>query len=177
MVEKQQWIVLPTLMLKLMFGLCLSPLGLVLQHGWYDWMISDYSYFDVNQYTINTALGEAIQFGCALWHLLCHIHHANDIFGPVYISKDNLSNRFHRLFLPLEDTHHLVVHFPSRPNELDLIGIPLQNPMGWVYAPPNFSTCTETIADLVTNDMADWLALALIRQTLQQFDIISESNP
>ena len=48
MVEKQQWIVLPASMLKSMFGLCLSPLGLVPQRDRRDCMILDYSYFDVN---------------------------------------------------------------------------------------------------------------------------------
>ena len=57
-------------------------------------MISDYSYFDVNRDTLNIAPGEAMQFGRALWRLLYRIHHANDIFGPVFMSKIDLSDGF-----------------------------------------------------------------------------------
>ena len=70
MVEKKQWIVLPAAMIKDMFGLRLSLLGLVPQRNRRDRMISDYSYFDVNQETLNVAPTEAMQFGRALWCLL-----------------------------------------------------------------------------------------------------------
>ena len=66
MIEKQQWIVLPEKLIQDMFGMRLSPLGLVPQQGHWDQMISDYSYFDVNQQTLNIALKEAMQFGCTL---------------------------------------------------------------------------------------------------------------
>ena len=130
MIKKQQWIVLLAKMIQDMFGLRLSPLGLVPQRGCRDRMISDYSYFDVNQQTLNIALKEAMQFGRTLWRLLFCTHNANDQFGPVYMSKVDLSNGFYRLWLRPKDTHRLAVLFPSRPDEPDLIGIPLANPMG-----------------------------------------------
>ena len=70
MIKKQQWIILPEKMIQDMFGLQLSPLGLVPQQDRWDWMISDYSYFDVNQQTLNITPKEAIQFGRTLWQLL-----------------------------------------------------------------------------------------------------------
>ena len=130
MIEKQQWIVLPAKMIQDMFGLRLSPLGLIPQRGRRDRMISDYSYNDVNQQTLNIAPKEAMQLGRTLWRLLYRIHHANDRFGPVYMSKNDLLDGFYRLWLRSEGTHRLAVLFPSQPNEPDLIGIPLTNSMG-----------------------------------------------
>ena len=79
MIEKQQWIVLPAKMIQDMFGMRLFPLGLVPQWGGWDWMILDYSYFDVNQQTLNIAPKDAMHF------------------GPVYMSKVDLSNGFYCL--------------------------------------------------------------------------------
>ena len=52
MMDKQQWTVLPASMVKHIKGLRLSPLGLVLQRNQCDRMISDYSYFRVNDDTL-----------------------------------------------------------------------------------------------------------------------------
>ena len=60
MINKQQWIVLPTNMIKRMFDSQLSPIGLVPQTNRRDRMISDYSYFDVNADTFNIAPAEAM---------------------------------------------------------------------------------------------------------------------
>ena len=140
-------------------------------------MISDYSYFDVNQQTFNIAPTEAMQFGRTLWRLLFRIHNANNHFGLVYMSKVDLSDGFYRLWLRPEDTHRLAVLFPSRPNKPDLIGIPLTNPMGWVSSPPNFSACTETIADLANADLQDPAAMQHARITPHRLDVISETEP
>ena len=95
MAIKQQWIVLPANLIQSMPGLRLSPLGLVPQRGRRDRMISDYSYFDVNQETLNLGPSEAMQFGRTLWRLLYRIHRANSRFGPVYLSKVDLSDGFY----------------------------------------------------------------------------------
>ena len=93
-------------------------------------MISDYSFFGVNDNTIPLAPPETIQFCQTLKRLLQRIHCANDVFGPVYMSKIDLSDGFYWLWLQLEDTLKLAVLFPSRPGEAPLVGIPLTNPMG-----------------------------------------------
>ena len=140
-------------------------------------MISDYSYFDVNKDTLNIAPSEAMQFGRTLWRLLFRIHHANEKFGPVYMSKVDLSDGFYRLWLRPEDTMRLAVLFPSRQGEPDLIGIPLTNPMGWVSSPPNFCACTETIADLANDGINDKNAMRKARTTPHRLDVVSESSP
>ena len=76
-----------------------------------------------------------------------------------------------------EDTHRLAVLFPSQEGEPPLIGIPLTNPMGWVCSPPNFSSCTETIADLANVDLSDSEAVMAARHTPHRFDTLSESVP
>ena len=177
MIDKQQWIVLPADMIKHLFGLRLSPIGLVPQRNRRDRMISDYSYFDVNNDTLNIAPSEAMQFGRTLWRLLYRIHHANAKFGPVYMSKIDLSDGFYRLWLRPEDTMRLAVLFPSRPNEPALIGVPLTNPMGWVSSPPNFCACTETVADLANDALHNKNAMTKARNTPHRFDEVSESQP
>ena len=140
-------------------------------------MISDYSYFDVNQDTLNVAPGEAMQFGSALWHLLYRIHHANDRFRPLYMSKMDLSDDFYWLFLHPEDTYCFEVLFSTHTHKQNFITIPLCNLMEWVSSPPNFSACTKTITDLVNAGLADPQAFAVARQTPIHFDVISKSNP
>ena len=57
-------------------------------------MISDYSFFCINSNTVPLASPEAMQFGQTLNQLLQRIHRANDVFGPVYMSKIDLSDGF-----------------------------------------------------------------------------------
>ena len=66
MFNKQQWIILPADMIKKMFGLRLSPIGLVPQASRCARMIFDYSYFNVNADALNIAPAEAMQFGRTL---------------------------------------------------------------------------------------------------------------
>ena len=155
MMDKQQWTVLPASMVKNIKGLRLSPLGLVPQRNRRNRMISNYIYFSVNNDTLQLAPLDAMQFGRTLNHPLAKIHHANDRFGPVHMSKIDLADGFYRLWLRPEDTFRLVVLFPSRPGEPPLVGIPLTNLMGWSSYLPNFCACTETVADLANNALQD----------------------
>ncbi|VEU33676.1 unnamed protein product [Pseudo-nitzschia multistriata] len=175
MMDKQQWTVLPARLVTKIKGLRLSPLGLVPQRGRRDRMISDYSYFGVNKATVSEAPVEAMQFGRALKRLLQRIHRANDRFGPVYMSKIDLSDGFYRLWVKPEDTICLAVLFPTREGEEPLIGVPLTNPMGWCSSPPNFSACTETVADLANSLLAEQGGLLRMRGRPHRLDEISES--
>jgi len=111
-------------------GLRLSPLSLVPQRGRRDQMISDYSFYGVNDGTVPLAPSEAMQFGRALNRILYKTLRANDRFGPVYMSKIDLSDGFYRLWIKPEDTIKLTVLLPMRPGDPPFIGIPLANPMG-----------------------------------------------
>lgn len=178
MMEKQQWTVLPASMLVGRFPeLRVSPLGLVAQAARRDRMIADYSYFRVNADTAQLAFKEAMQFGKTLKRLLRRIHRANPRFGPVYLSKIDLSDGFYRLWLRPEDTLKLAVLIPGKPGEPPLLGIPLTNPMGWSESPPNFSACTETVADLANMELSRAHAVATARQAPHRLDKVSESAP
>lgn len=177
MMDKQQWTVLPAHLVLGLPGLRLSPLGLVSQRERRDRMISDYSFYGVNLETLKLAPAEAMQFGRTLKRLLTKIHHANDHFGPVHLSKIDLSDGFYRLWLRADDTAHLAVVFPTRPGEPPLIGIPLTNPMGWTESPPNFCACTETVADLANAAIATPGAMAAARHQPHPLDVVSETPP
>ena len=140
-------------------------------------MISDYSYFDDNADTLNITPTKAMQFSKTLWRLLHRIHHANSVFGPVYMSKVDLLDGFYRLWLRPKDTHCLAVFPPSRKNEPPLVSISLTNPMGWVLLPPNFSACTEMVADMAHDNLSDSAAIKIARNTPHQLDVLTETPP
>ena len=100
-------------------------------------MISDYSFYGVNDDTVPLAPPEAMQFGQTLKRILQRIHRANDVFGPVYMFKIDLSDGFYPLWLRLEDTLKLVVLFLSRRGEAFLVQIvahfnsPFPQPVPW----------------------------------------------
>ena len=136
-------------------------------------MISNYSFFGVNEDTIPLAPPEAIKFDQTLKCLLQHIHHANDAFGPVHTSKIDISDGFYCLWLQGEDTLKLAVLFPSHPDEEPLVGILLTNPIGWCLSPPNFSACKEIITNLANVSLENPAEQATARTTPHCLDTIS----
>ena len=82
-------------MIKQMYGLQLSPIGLVPQKNRQDRMNLDYSYFNMNDDTFNIAPSEAMQFGRTLGRFLHRIHYANSKFGSIFLSKVDLSDWFY----------------------------------------------------------------------------------
>ena len=139
--DKEQWTVLPASLVKDVPGIRLSLLGLVPQYNRRNRMMSDYSLFGVNDNIVPLAPPEAMRFSQTLKRLLQRIYRANDVLGPVYMLKIDLSDGFYCLWLRSEDTLKLAALFPSRPGEEPLVRIPLINPMGWCSSPPNFSAC------------------------------------
>ena len=140
-------------------------------------MISDYSFFGVNDDTDPLAPPEAMQFGQTLKRLLQRIHRANEVFGPVCMSKIDVSGDFYCLWLQPENTLKLAVLILSHSGGESLIGIPLTNPMGWRSLPPNFSACTEKMADLANASLESPSEQATARMTPHRLDTISEMAP
>ena len=93
------------------------------------------------------------------------------------MSKVDLSDGFYRLWLRPEDTHRLVVLFPSRKNEPTLVGIPLTNPMGWVFSAQKNLACTETVCDMVNVDLKNVESMRHTWITLHRLDVVSETRP
>lgn len=150
------WTVLPYSMVAQYPGLRLSPLGVIPQRGRRPRLIVDLSFWGVNEHTVSAAPSEAMQFGRALDRLLYRIRHANPRFGPVYLSKIDISDGFYRIQLRPEDALSLAVLLPSMAGEPPMVAIPLSLPMGWVESPPTFCAATETAADLANARYSLW---------------------
>ena len=175
MIHKGHWILLPADLIRKDPRLRLSPIGVVPQRGRRPRMISDYTYFGVNGETIAMAPPEAMQFGRTLQRLLYNIHRANPAFGPVHMSKIDISDGFYRIWVNPTDAPRLAVLFPSRPGEPKLIAVPMTLPMGWKESPPAFSANTETVTDLANNDLKT-IGAAAFRDRPHRLDVLSESK-
>lgn len=148
MIEKQYWVVLPYRLVRSLPNLRISPLGVVPQRGRRPRTIVDYSFYGLNEQTTKMARPEAMQFGHALERVLRKILAADPKHGPVYMLKIDLSDGFYRVPLRAQDIPGLAVAFPMQAGEEPHVAMPLVLPMGWTESPPQFSTATETIADL-----------------------------
>lgn len=153
--QKGFWLVLPWRVVRQLqklghlLGLKVSPLGVVPQRDRRPRLIVDLSFYDINLDTLLLAPKEALQFGRALERILYQVRHSNPRFGPVYLSKTDLSDGFYRVGLNKSAMAQLAVALPQFPDEEQLLAIPLVLPMGWAESPAYFCATTETIADLV----------------------------
>lgn len=153
--RKGFWILLPYEAIKNEPGLRLSPLGVVPHDGRRPRVISDYSFWFINGETADLAPPGAMQFGTAPLRMQEDLMRANPIFGPVYMSKNDMSDGFYRIRLTSSGSLKLAVILPAGlvPDQPQLVALPLVLPMGWTQSPPWFCACTETIADLTNEDL------------------------
>ena len=151
--KKGMFIVLPYHLLRDLKQLRISPIGCVPQRERRPRMINDYTYSKVNPDTIHCAPPEAMQWGRTLHRLLWYVFSADQRHGPVLLSKTDLSDGFYQLPLTPSGALKLAVPFPHLPGEPPLVAIPTKLPMGWTESPPAFSAFTETIADLVNEQL------------------------
>ena len=151
--DKGFWTVLPFNLVKDLPNLRLSPLGVVPQRDRRPRLIVDLSFWGINDETISLAPRESMQFGRALERILYRIRHADPAYGPVYLSKYDISDGFYRIPLDLVYALSLAVVLPTEPGEPSLVAIPLSLPMGWVESPPYFCAASETVADVANQRM------------------------
>jgi hypothetical protein len=156
MVQKDQWIVLPFELVKELFDLRLSPVGVVPQHDRRPRIIVDYSFSGVNAETEKSAPAEAMQFGKALERIIRQIVLSDPRFGPVKFIKLDIADGFYRIRLLPEDIPKLGVVFPPSEEGVPLVAFPLSLPMGWTQSPPYFCAFTETIADEANARINQW---------------------
>jgi hypothetical protein len=110
-----------------------------------------YTYTDVNSASVPLAPVNAMQFGPAIHRILHRIAYANPAFGPLYLSKFDLSDGYYRVPLNPQAALELAVVLPplaDKSKNAPLIGIPLVLPMGWKYSPPFFCAYTESATDI-----------------------------
>jgi hypothetical protein len=148
MCARGQWMVLPYSLVKSLPNLRISPLGVVPQHDRRPRTIVDYSFYGINDDTLQLSPDDSMQFGHALDRVLHKIVHADPRHGPVHMIKVDVADGFYRLWAAIQDIPALGVAFPSGPDGVPLVAFPLTLPMGWLSSPPNFCTLTETITDL-----------------------------
>jgi hypothetical protein len=117
MIKKGQWILLPATQILNNQNLRLSPLGIVPQWECHPRTIYDYSFFLVNDDTIQLCPTESMQFGQALLRILQKIARSVLRLGPFYLSKIDISGGFYRIAIRSEDVPKLVVMFPTAPGE------------------------------------------------------------
>lgn len=89
------------------------------------------------------------QFGSCLPRLLQKLWEGDPSDGPVFLSKWDISDAFHRYNLKAGDVGafaYLVSALPS--DAAILICIDLVLPMGWVNSPDLFYSTSETVADV-----------------------------
>ena len=155
MINKKQWVILPYHVAKDLPGLRLSPPGVVPQRERWPCWICDYSYYQINDETVDLFFKESMQFGHALGRILREILLSNPAFGPVNLIKINIADGFYRLDVNPGDIPKLVVIFPTLPGQPRMVALPLVLPMGWKNSPPVFCTATETAADLANQKLCN----------------------
>jgi hypothetical protein len=138
MIKKGQWILLPATQVLRNWNLRPNPLGVVPQRERRPRTICDFSFFLVNDDTIELCPTESMQFGRSLLRILQKIARSDPRLGQVYLSKIDISDGFYRIAIPSEDLPKLEVMFPMAPGEEKLIGLQLVLPMGWKKSPPLF---------------------------------------
>ena len=146
--EKGQWIVLPYNAVKNLPNLRLSPPGIVPQRDRRPRMISDYTFFGVNDDTEKLMPPEAMQFGKALHRLIHNVVEADPTWGPVRFAKIDVADGFYRVILKIQDIPKLGLLFPPDEFGVQRVAFPTVLPMGWVESPPGFCVVTETACDL-----------------------------
>ena len=114
MINKQQWIVLPFSKIKDLPALRISPPRVIPQRERRSRWICDYSFYDVNNDTLELFAPEAMQYGHALDRILQEILPTNPELGPVYLKVD-IADGFYRIQINIKDTPKLGVIFPTSP--------------------------------------------------------------
>jgi hypothetical protein len=103
MIQKGQWIMLPAKLALNNRNPRLTPLGVVPHIKWRPHTIHDYSFFLINEDTVELCPEESIQFGCALLHILQNIAHSDPRLGPVYLSKIDIADGFYQIYILPEE--------------------------------------------------------------------------
>ena len=103
----------------------------------------------VNETTNREAASESLHFGRAFPRILQAVWEADPVQGPVWVSKLDVIDAYHRGTVKLEQVGAFSYIFPSAPgDEGTIICIDLVFPMGWVGSPKFFCTFSEMLTDV-----------------------------
>jgi hypothetical protein len=96
-------------------NLCLSQLGVVPQRDCRPRSIYDYSFFLINDDTIELCPEESMQFGCVLLYILQQIARLDHRLGPVFLSKIDIADGFYHISIRADDAPKLDIISPTQP--------------------------------------------------------------
>ena len=103
----------------------------------------------VNASTEKSNAPDAIQFGACLTWFLYNILEADPSDGPVWLSKWEIYDAFHRCLLHPGDIGVFTYVVHPLPTEIsNLLCIDLVLPMVWVRSPDMFCAALQTVADV-----------------------------
>jgi len=154
MCQRRHTMVLPFSAVKNLQGVQISPPGVVPQQGRRPRTICDLTFSGVNDTTIDLTHNDAMRFGRALRRILFQIHRADPRWGPVHLSKVDISDGFYNVCVNAYGTKQFGIILPTPPGQEPLVLFFLGLPMGWVSSPPTFCALTETGADVANDKMA-----------------------
>lgn len=174
--QKNYWIVLPFEQIRHLPGLWLSPLDAVPQHNQWPHLINDLTFSGINAETHRDAPHESMQFGKTLDRILRLIANANPQFGPVWLSKIDLSDGFYHIPIDAAQELSLACLVPHLGQETPLVAILLSLPMGWVESLPWFCALTKTMAD-VANTRTHFKGLPSYRLEILALESGEEEPP
>ena len=110
----------------------------------------------INTYTEKSTAPNAILFGACLPRFLQNIWEADPADVPVWISKWEIFNAFHRCLLRPADICAFTYVVPPLPTDIStLLCIYLVKPMVWLNSLDMFCAASETVADVANGYLID----------------------
>ena len=121
MCKRRHTMVLPFSAVKHLWGVQVSPPGVVPQANCRPRTIADLTFWGVNGATVDLTHKEAMQFGHALRRILFEIHRADPRWGPVYLAKVDISDGFYNICVNANGAKNFGIILPSAPGQEPLI--------------------------------------------------------
>lgn len=141
MVQKGYWVILPFHCLGNLMRLKLAPAGVVLQCTRHPQPIMDYTFTEVNQFSVPLAPTEAMQFGHAPPLILQRLAYASPSFGTLLLAKFDLADGYYRMRLAPEQIFVPLLRQPptsptcNGPSALRSYGTSFGNTISGTFSP------------------------------------------
>ena len=112
-------------------------------------LIFDFTWSSLNDVSKRLAPTEAMRFGGALQRILEHELTANLSLSPVYLNKVDSADAYMRMWVRMEDFLSVAFLISKKTlRNMQLVGLHLYLPMGYVDRAPYFCLTTEMVEDV-----------------------------
>ena len=133
----------------LLKNLWLSPVAVIPQVGRRPQLIYYFTWSGLNKTSKLLAPTEAMRFGGALQRILEHELTANLSLSPVYLNKVDSADAYMRMWVRMEDFLSVAFLISKKTlRNMQLVGLHLYLPMGYVDRAPYFCLTTEMVEDV-----------------------------